>query len=447
MILGLIIQYQARHQTGDVICPELYLDESTAHADLEISEMGTVVSNTKRYVRRHRFHRYHGVAGMISLGNLEDFEFRVGIFYEIQKRITKHIPLFEIAFAEKKFIENDELNWPIKKSLSIKGKKCGEKSICLTVGKHGVIYKEIEISKSYSDSFYIGVITIIKRNEDVHIYFYDRTQQCNLLFKLSQINIFNKNLRSFYGVMENSRDAKIVLSIIRDAKNVERFDEMTSHKDVFNAGDGYAISNYNAGTNFKRAGSLKQAYRGVLADVAFKQNENESLLIKSEYFEVNFLFDVNLREYDSQDSVFEFGFTPKHLIKKHSKLKYHSDAVLISISRCTKRLRLCISYWQNGTQHKIYHPIGRYEPKYEDYNITFGLKIDATENEGSVYYIDSSNKNILHTFPNVSFARPLYPVIGMTDKSFVKARLLTKSLVTRMYSVFGFFMYPPICDS
>ena len=63
----------------------------------------------------------------------------------------------------------------------------------------------------------------------------------------------------------------------------------------------------------------------------------------------------------------------------------------------------------------------------------------------SVYLIHEK-KELLHDFPNDSFSRPLYPVFGMTDKTFVKMHLLSKSAVTNKYNVFGYYLQTPVCE-
>lgn len=103
-----------------------------------------------------------------------------------------------------------------------------------------------------------------------------------------------------------------------------------------------------------------------------------------------------------------------------------------------------MSYWQDGTKDRMYTAFGQYYEKVND-SFTFGLKVDSSEHIVSVYLVNE-RKEWVHDFLDVPFVRPLYPVFGLTDRSFVKIHLLSSSSVTRMYSVFGFFPQYPACE-
>lgn len=443
-LFGLVLLYQSHNPDGDVTCPRLFFDVTTMHSDLEISGNGAIVANTKRYVKE-RLKNYHGILGIFSLGNLGKFQIKISISVDIQKRVKGDDPLFEIAFAEREHLKNDAFNRQIKTSLSIRGKKCNSKHICLTVQRRGVTYTKLEIT-SVNVGSYVGVITMTKENDSIVIHVSDKEPICKLLLKLPQDNIFNKDIVSVYGVTKNESIAKVLLTVIRDADNIASFDEATSHKMIYTSGDGKAIANYNVGIQFRRGGAFSKAYRGVLGDIAFKENrnDNESILLKPDYFEIKVDFDADLRNIEVESSLFEFGLSPRNLIEKHAVLRYHSSAIIVSVGRCTKRLRLCMSYWQDGNQDRIYTAFGHYYEKVND-SFTFGFKIDPSEHKASVYLINEK-KEWVHDFLNVSFTRPLYPVLGLTDKTFVKIHLLSSSSVTRMYSVMGYFPHYPACE-
>ena len=399
-------------------------------------------------MKHQQLKKYNGILGVFYVSITEETEIRIGVMFEIQEKINDDSSLFEIAFAEKRQLENDAFDWTVKTSLSIVGRRCNKtsKHICLVVSRRGVTYKKTEISKT-SGGTYIGVVTMTKRSDDVVFHFSDKELQCKLLFKIATDHIFNKDIVPLYGVVDKNKYAKVILSVIRDAKNSASFDEMSSHKNIYTSGDGNAIANFNVGTLFKRGGTFHKSYRGVLGDIAFKEDteNDESFFLKPEYFEVKIHFDVNLRDLKSEDSLFEFGLTPKNLTAKHAILKYHSEAIIVTISRCTKRLRLCVMYWQEGQHYQQYNILHTYVEKYENYSCQFGFKIDPYQHQVSVYLIHEK-KELLHDFRNVSFSRPLYPVFGMTDKTFVKMHLLSKSAVTNMYNVFGYYLQTPACE-
>ena len=178
-------------------------------------------------------------------------------------------------------------------------------------------------------------------------------------------------------------------------------------------------------------------YHGVLGNIAFKEN-----LQKPVYFEVQFHFDVKLEDITFADTLFEFGLTPRNLIDKHKVLKYHSDAIIVTISRCTKKLRLCMMFWQEGKSYKLYSYLKQYNMEkrtssetYKNFLYQFGLKIDPHQHKMSVYWI-GQEKEHMHDFLNVSFSRTLYPVFGVTDKVFVRMKFQSNSVVTRRRSNF-----------
>lgn len=102
------------------------------HNDLEISGNGDVIANTNRYVKI-RLENYHGILGIFSVGNIGEFQIKISVTIDIQKKIKGDDPLFEIAFAERKQLKNDAFDRKIKTSLSILGKKCSSKHMCLIV--------------------------------------------------------------------------------------------------------------------------------------------------------------------------------------------------------------------------------------------------------------------------------------------------------------------------
>lgn len=443
-LLGLVLLYQTHNPSGDVTCPQLFFDVSTMHNDLEISGNGDVIANTNRYVKI-RLENYHGILGIFSVGNIGEFQIKISVTIDIQKKIKGDNPLFEIAFAERKQLKNDAFDRKIKTSLSILGKKCSSKHMCLIVQRRGVTYKKMEITGINVGS-YIGVVTMTKENDSIVIHVSDKEPICKPLLKLPQDNIFNNDIVPVYGVTKNDSTARVLLTVIRDVDNVASFDETTCHKTIYTSGDGKAIANYNVGIQFRRGGAFSKAYRGVLGDIAFKENnnDNESFLLKPDYFEIKVHFDVDLRNTEVESSLFEFGLSPRNLIDNHRVLRYHSSAIIVSIGRCTKRLRLCMSYWQDGTQDRMYTAFGQYYEKVND-SFTFGLKVDSSEHIVSVYLVNE-RKEWVHDFLDVSFVRPLYPVFGLTDRSFVKIHLLSSSSVTRMYTVLGFFPQYPACE-
>lgn len=415
------------------------------HNDLEISGNSDIIANTKRYVKE-RLKNYHGILGIFSVGgNIGEFQIKISITIDIQKRIKGDDPLFEIAFAERKQLKNDAFGRKIKTSLSVLGKKCSSKHICLNVQRRGVTYKKMEIT-SINVGSYVGVITMTKENDSIVIHVSDKEPICKPLLKLPQDNIFSKDIVPVYGVTKNDSTARVLLTVIRDGDNIASFDETTCHKTIYTSGDGKAIANYNVGIQFRRGGAFSKAYRGVLGDIAFKENNNgnESFLFKPEYFEMKVNFDVDLRNTEVESSLFEFGLSPRNLIENHKVLRYHSSAIIVSIGRCTKRLRLCMSYWQDGKQDRMYTAFGQFYEKVND-SFTFGLKVDSSEHIASVYLINE-RKEWVHDFLNVSFPRPLYPVFGLTEKTFVKIHLLSSSSVTRTYSVMGSFLQYPACE-
>lgn len=72
--------------------------------------------------------------------------------------------------------------------------------------------------------------------------------------------------------MEKDNSARVILSLIRHDRNNASFDKMTCHKKLYTSGDGKAIANHNVGSQFKRGGVFYKAYRGVLRNIAFKEN-------------------------------------------------------------------------------------------------------------------------------------------------------------------------------
>ena len=334
---------------------------------------------------------YCGIVGILSGTDIEETEIKLGVIFDIRENIKEGSSLFEIAFLDKNQLYNDGYDTIISARLSILGRKCNDtsKHICLVVNRHGVTNKKIEIA-SVDFGTHIGVITMTKRFNDIVFHFSDKELICKLLFKISKEYIFNMDIVSLFGVMKKENYARVILSVIGHDKNRAIFDEMMCHKRLYISGDGNAIANYNVGSQFKRCEVFHKVYRGVLGNIAFKENSNDSPL-KPVYFEVQFHFDMK-ENHVSENTLFEFGLTPRNLIDKHKALKYHSNAIIVAISPCKPDL-FCVYYWQEGKSHDKYteldhYDLQKYVTKFKHYLHQFGIKIDPYKREISIYWID-----------------------------------------------------------
>lgn len=413
--------------------PEIFFDPSTAHTDLKISEqMDEITAPT--HTLNEVLKNHNAILGILSVTDLETKELKLGVMFDILENIKDHSPLFEITFLEKKQLYNEMHGYYSSASsrLSILGRRCTETSnnICLVVNRQGVTYTKTEISSS-NNGTYIGVITMTKRFKDVVFHFSDKELICKLLLKIPIDNIFKRDTVSLFGVMENDSSARVILSVIRHDRNIVIFDEMMCYTRLYTSGDGKAIANYNVGSQFMQGGAFYKVYRGVLGNIAFKEN-SQGFPVKPAYFEVQFHFDVKLRNRISDDTLFEFGLTPRNLIYKHKVLKYHPDAIMVTISRCKPQL-FCVKYWQEGKTYRTYTTLhhyikGKYNHEFENYLHQFGITIDPHKHRINLYWIDKEKKHI-HDFLNVSFSRSLYPVFGLTDKPILKVKLQSNLIV------------------
>ena len=418
-----------------ILGPEIFFDPSTAHTDLKISEqMDEITAPT--HTLNEVLKNHNAILGILSVTDLETKELKLGVMFDILENIKDHSPLFEITFLEKNQLFNEMYGYYSSASsrLSILGRRCTETSnhICLVVNRQGVTYTKTEISSS-NNGTYIGVITMTKQFKDVVFHFSDKELICKLLLKIPIDNIFKRDTVSLFGVMEKDRSARVILSVIRHDRNIVIFDEKMCYKKLYTSGDGKAIANYNVGSQFMQGGADYKVYRGVLGNIAFKKN-SKGFPANPAYFEVQFHFDGKLRNRVSDDTLFEFGLTPRNLMYKHKVLKYHSDAIMVTISRC-KPLLFCVHYWQEGKPYKTYTDLhhsmyipGKYKNEFESYLHQFGITIDPHKHRISIYWIDKEKKHI-HDFVNVSFSRSLYPVFGLTDKPILKVKLLSNLIV------------------
>lgn len=423
----------------NLIGPEILFDPSTLHKDLEISDRMDEISNPT-HLTNQELKKYNGIVGISLRTDLEETVIKLSIMLNIRENIKNGSSLFEIAFLEKGQLHNDESDPTASSRYSLLGRRCYDtsKHICLVEKRNGVTYRQTEITRA-EKGIYVGVITVTKRSNDVVFHFSDKEPICKLLFKVPKDHIFNEDIVPVYGLTEKHKSAKVILSVTRDAKNSATFDEMTCHKNLFTSGDGKAIANYNVGSQFKRGGIFYKVYRGALGNIAFTENSKDSPL-KPVYFEVQFRFDINLRNITPNEMLFEFGLTPRNVIDEKPVPKHHPDAIIIAISRCTEKLRLCIMYWQEGKSYKTYTYLKKTKidyfaetEEYEHFLYQFGLEIDPHEHKMMVYWI-GREKDHVHDFLNISFSRPLYPVFGVTDKAFIRTKLQSKSVVTRRRS-------------
>ena len=216
---------------------------------------------------------------------------------------------------------------------------------------------------------------------------------------------------------------------------------------------GIIFADHSGAKKIQIGGAYPELYRGVLGDIVFKDypKNDKSILLKPTYFEVKIHFDKDLRDFKSEDTLFEFGLTPKHPFEKHADLKNHPAAIIVAISRCPEKVQHCVMYWQEGKRQQRYNFIKIDVEKFGYHWIFFGLKIDPNKRKVSVRFASEKDLKVrtnpfTHDFLNVSFSRPLYPVFGMTDKTFVNMFLQSESEITDVYNIFGYNLRAPACE-
>ena len=216
---------------------------------------------------------------------------------------------------------------------------------------------------------------------------------------------------------------------------------------------GIIFADHSGAKKIQIGGAFPELYRGVRGDIVFKEypKNDKSILLKPTYFEIKISFDIDLQDFKSEDTLFELGLTPKHPFEKQAVLKNHSATIIVAISRCPEKPQHCVMYWQEGKRQQRYNFINIDVEKLGYHWIIFGLKIDPNKRKVSVRFASEKDFKVrktpfTHDFLNVSFSRHLYPVFGMTDKTFVNMSLLSKLQITDVYNIFGYNLRTPACE-
>ncbi|XP_061180240.1 uncharacterized protein LOC133188769 [Saccostrea echinata] len=443
VLLGLLYLLNKRMKgTANVVCPSFFMNSTTLHPELHLSEMDTVLSNYKiseinSENEEKQFKRFKGVVSKNPLNRHKNSIFEVGFTFDVIADVGNNQVLFQVGVAKRDLVDLDATLGIHEQAWSIAAVGCENQYICLIAQSDGKDIEKLPISENKINS------TVSKK-----IIF-----QCIPSKKILMVSIntpehkfvqfediaLNKDLRSALAIY-NPTLARTTLTVLQTSSL--ELDITTLHRLIFMSEDNNTISNFKVNEKFTRRnnrGNLIK-YKGVIGDVQFNRKFYTGL---PEYFEVIAAVDVIAYDTGTQGYIFEIGFTRQHLVDRGNTIRYLATGWVICAKRCKQdRNAICLQTWHDGQmkeEFSIYN-LGR-SKRYKD-EIVLGFVLDS--NRGTIKFSKRSPKKHIGSFNNVPFSKGIYPVFGIDYHQKVSLRLQTAESISR-FSLFGYHFKTPVC--
>ncbi|KAK3094958.1 hypothetical protein FSP39_008338 [Pinctada imbricata] len=438
MVYISLVLYTWKYKEGGVICPDFRFDQTYLHKDLQIEEEGYVLTNTNRLTRRNdgQLKQYRGVVGAVPLNRERKTVLVLRYLISMKSKAGDRTPLLHVGFVQRQHIDKPGQT---SKGFLIAIMECQDKTMCLVVKKKELTRRKIPLFKNNKDSFYSGRLIILISSSSMTVAFTGVDPTSEIAYTFEEIDIHTDMWWPFYGIF-NPDIANVTITFPSDEQTDAVFDQSTCHDGVFISPDGQALSNVMMGDNFRTGYKVgRQMYRGVVGDMSYEVHQIQ-YQDKPFYFAIQITGDIEMRKLNVKEILFEIGFAPKDVVEKHSTLQYHKKAWSLHFSRCSTLLRICVEFMERGKKVKtlVYNIIN------DELLLSSTISVEIEPNVGSLKFYGSEG-DLWQEYQDVDFSFPLFPVFGMTDKSFLKMKLLTEDKVPN-YNVLGYFGSSPVCD-
>lgn len=192
------------------------------------------------------------------------------------------------------------------------------------------------------------------------------------------------------------------------------FDVLTVHDEREVSIDGKILRNRKTGNpNSSSVSSPKQLkqYKGIIGNYSFQQEGKF-------YYEVDVTFNI-IQPLEQTWLVFELGLCRKDEIDKHHTVERHEFARSFYVARYPEDGKLAQEFWHNRDL-KALVPLCDNSPGLT-VDVTYGVYINTSTRKVTVADVKREKK--LHTFTDVDFSKPMWPVFGTYNSDLVNVIL------------------------
>nr|XP_022338372.1 uncharacterized protein LOC111133924 [Crassostrea virginica] len=294
--------------TANVICPVFYMNSSTLHPEMYLSDMDTVLSNFKitdenKEVGEKQLKKFKGIVGKYLLSPDTDTKFEIGFTFNTVSSVQNNEVLLQMGVADHTVIDLFPTLGIHEKAWSVSVAGCRNEYICLIAESGGKILEKLPISENKNN-------TAVSRKLLFHCIPHRNTM-------VVSINTPKNEFVEFKGVdfkgnllpalaAYNPKLARTTLTNIQP-DDLE-LDITSLHRAVFMSEDNNTISNTKVNSQYSKrnvVGNLLN-YKGVVGDVQFNKKFHMGL---PEYFELKVEINVMAFDFGAQDHLFDVGFT------------------------------------------------------------------------------------------------------------------------------------------
>lgn len=421
--------------------PTFYMNSTSLHPEIYLSEMDTVVSNYNGNAQNtmtdeKQLKKYKGVIGKDQISTETETRFEIGFSFQIISGIENNDVLLQVGVANNDVIDLHPTMGKHQTAWTVSAAGCRSQYVCLIAESDGEILKSIPISeKKINSTVSKKIIYQLLPDENTVTVYINTFANKFIVFKNVE---FTNALRLAVGVY-NPKLA--ITSLTNIGTNHIEFDVSTLHRTVFMYADNNTISNIKFNDQFSQRNSRGNlvSYRGVLGDIQFNRKFFTGL---PEYFEVKVEVNVMAYEIGAQDHLFEIGFTQRQFVDHGKSLRSLSNAWMICARKCSRNKNICLQTWQFGRMHKEEILMHSSFSKRLKEIIYLGFSLHLTTGEMMVF--KRYPRKHIDTLSSVPFSKGVYPVFGVGSQRQVSIGLRMGESIPR-FSFFGSHFKKPVC--
>ena len=413
----------------------MHFDMDMTHPYFSVYDEGKILTNSD--IIDKEIKTFPGIRGVKPISQVKSTVSKVAVMVDMKKKASVGQTLLQIGLSSRENVDSMVHDYFIALT------QCLEQNICLIVKQKRIAHRKYIVARNVKgSSFSVLIYTIVSARdtiESISYAFSGNLTRTELLHRFSEEQVeVGQELWPVYGVFD-PETATVVMSVLKSPDHDAAFQKRTCHKDIYVSPCGRILSNKRLEKSFQSgnvAVNKKMLYMGAVADMPFSVEYDYDNY--PSVFAVNVSGKVDFSKTRELDMIYEISLGTKDLISKRTWLKQYYWARSFYFWRCMDvhfSRNLCITFFDRGTEDvKSSYNIPNEDDNMIWFNHVYGIILNPQKRYIGVYSITNNRK--LHEFNDVDFSSSLYPIFGISDKTYTTITLLTKENIPN-------FLYSP----